>query len=210
MLLVKLFDDLTNWVLSDICSKITLKLPDDNQNGKNYEPQFVHPTAFALYLPGKEKLPPSVPAQIPSICVQLMEGNDMLTTGKRKLKMRLNLACWNPGTHGAETYHPRKNQQALGGYSYYRVDNPDAADRYKRNNEGWRDIWNFADLTLRELEGTEYIVGWRIAKEDGISYGPFTEDGAIWDYYPYWHSWIAFTLEAGVPNKIPEAYKDYL
>ena len=37
-----------------------------------------------------------------------------------------------------------------------------------------------------------------------------TEDGAVYDYYPYWHSWIAFTLECGIVRQIPEAYKDLL
>ena len=52
---------------------------------------------------------------------------------------------------------------------------------------------------LREIESAEYIAGHRLVKEQGIKFGLFTEDGNIWDYYPYWHNWITFTLEAGVP-----------
>jgi hypothetical protein len=47
-------------------------------------------------------------------------------------------------------------------------------------------------------------------KESGIKYGLFTEDGNIWDYYPYWHSWISFTLEAGVVTRTPEIYENLL
>ena len=86
----------------------------------------------------------------------------------------------------------------------------DAAKTYARNMEGWRDSFNFADLVLREVEGTEYIAGLRLVKESGVKFGLFTEEGNIWDYYPYWHSWITFTLEAGVVVKPPEAYKNYL
>ena len=76
--------------------------------------------------------------------------------------------------------------------------------------EGWRDSFNFVDLVLRELEGTEYIEGHRLAKESGIKFGLFTEDGNIWDYYPYWHSWISFTLEVGVVARTPAQYENLL
>ena len=38
---------------------------------------YVHPAAFPLYVPGKDRLPPSVPAPIPSVCVQLIESEDL-------------------------------------------------------------------------------------------------------------------------------------
>ena len=38
----------------------------------------------------------------------------------------------------------------------------------------------------------------------------FVEDGNIWDYYPYWHNWISFTLEAGVSATTPKQYEDLL
>ena len=33
---------------------------------------------------------------------------------------------------------------------------------------------------------------------------------SIWDYYPYWHNWITFTLEAGVTTATPKQYEDFL
>src|SRR5699024_12063239 len=44
----------------------------------------------------------------------------------------------------------------------------------------------YSDLILREIENAEYIAGHRLVKEKGVKYGLFTEDGNIWDYYPYW------------------------
>ena len=76
--------------------------------------------------------------------------------------------------------------------------------------DGWRDSFNFADLVLKELECAEYIAGHRLVKESGIKFGLFTEEGNIWDYYPYWHNWISFTLEAGVVVKTPKIYNDLL
>lgn len=209
MTLVQSIDKVVAWLNENVCSQITLKLPDDYKNDKSYDVEFVHPAAFPLYVPGKDRLPPSVPAPIPSVCVQLMEGSDDLLKKQRQLQIRLCLACWNPGEHGSEVLHARANAKALGGYSFYSVTG-EAAQTYARNMEGWRDSFNFADLVLRELEGTEYIAGHRLVKESGIKFGLFTEEGNIWDYYPYWHNWITFTLEAGVVVRTPKSYENLL
>lgn len=209
MTLVQTIDKVVGWLRSDVCPQISLKVPDDYKNDADYDVQFTTPAAFPLYVPGKDRLPPSVPAPIPSVCVQLMEGDDDLIKRRRQLQIRLCLSCWNPGEHGGEIFRPRKNQTALGGYSYYRATG-EAAQTYARNMEGWRDSFNFADLVLRELEGTEYIDGLRLVKESGIKFGLFTEEGNIWDYYPYWHNWITFTLEAGVVARTPAKYENLL
>lgn len=209
MTLAHSIDAVVTWLRETVCSQITLKVPDDYRNDTGYDVQLVNPSAFPLYVPGKDRLPPTIPAPIPSICVQLMDGSDDLLARKRQLNIRLCLACWNPGKHGGEVLHAKKDGSKLGGYSYYRVGGEEAVT-YERNMEGWRDLFNFADLVLRELEITEYIAGHRLAKESGIKYGLFTEDGNIWDYYPYWHSYITFTLEAGVTAKTPEIYENLL
>lgn len=209
MTLVQSIDNVVKWLNDNVCSQITLKLPDDFKNDTEYGVEYVKPAAFPLYVPGKDRLPPNIPAPIPSVCAQLTEGSDDLLQKKRQLQIRLCLACWNPGEHGGEVWHQRKNPDALGGFSFYRVTG-EAAQTYARNMEGWRDSFNFSDLVLRELEGAEYIAGHRLVKESGIKFGLFTEEGNIWDFYPYWHSWITFTLEAGLVTKTPDEYKDFL
>ena len=158
---------------------------------------------------GGKQMIDDVAAPIPSVCVQLMEGSDELIQKKRQLQIRLCLACWNPGQHGGEIFNPRENAKATGGYSYY-VNTGEAAKTYSRNMDGWRDCYNLADLVLREIETAEYIAGHRLVKEQGIKFGPFTEDGNVWDYYPYWHSWISFALEIGTTPAIPKEYEEFL
>ena len=209
MTLVKSIDSLVEWLNENVCSQISFKLPDDYRNDSEYDVEFVKPAAFPLYVPGKERLPPNVPAPIPSVCAQLMEGKDDLTERQRRLNIRLCLACWNPGKHGGEILHPQLAPSTDGGY-IYRQKNDEATQSFTRNMNGWRDSFNFADLVLRAIENAEYIAGHRLVKEDCIKYGLFTEDGNIWDYYPYWHSWISFTLEAGVVTKTPEIYENLL
>lgn len=207
MTLTESIDKVVNWLVENVCSEITLKLPDDTTNDAGYGVKLVNPAAFPLYMPGKDRLPPSVPAPIPSVCAQLMEGSDDLLKKRRQLQIRLCLSCWNPGEHSDEIYQPRKNAKALGGYSFYR--DTQSEQTYTRNMDGWRDSFNFVDLVLRKLENAEYIQGLRLMKESGIKFGLFTEEGNIWDYYPYWHSWISFTLETGVVRN-PEKYENLL
>ncbi|MBO5968604.1 MAG: hypothetical protein J6S14_08925 [Clostridia bacterium] len=209
MTLVQSIDKIVEWLNESICPQIFFKLPNDRHNDPEYNVEFVHPSAFPLYVPGKDRLPPSVPAPIPSVCAQLMEGSDDLLAKKRQLQIRLCLACWNPGLHSDEIFHPTPTKAAQVGYIYHTA-NDGAAQSYTRNMDGWRDAFNFADLVLRELENTEYIAGHRLVKESGIKYGLFTEEGNIWDYYPYWHNWITFTLECGVVRRVPEEYKEFL
>lgn len=213
MTLVQSIDKIVEWLNEVVCGNISLKLPDDYKNDDSYDVDYVNPTAFPLYVPGKDRLPPNVPAPIPSVCVQLMEGSDDLLTKKRQLQFRLCLACWNPGLHGSEVFYRSnpspESKKALEKYTYYRGTG-ETAQTYTRNMEGWRDSFNFADSVLRALENTEYIAGHRLVKETGIKYGLFTEEGNIWDYYPYWHNWITITLEAGVVTRPPEIYKDFL
>ena len=110
MTLVNSIDKIVSWLTENVCSKITLKLPDDYRNDTGYDVVMVNPAAFPLYVPGKDRLPPNVAAPIPSVCVQLMEGSDELIQKKRQLQIRLCLACWNPGQHGGEIFNSRKRE----------------------------------------------------------------------------------------------------
>lgn len=210
MSIVKNLDDIVEWCKVSICEKVNLKLPDDDVNDAGYEPKYVNPAAFVLYVPAKDRLPPNVAAPIPSLCVQLMEGKDELIGRSRRLSVRLCLSAWNPGEHGGDIFIPHEDASQVGGFYYRRWDTPEAAEHYKRSAEGWRDVWNFTDTALSTVYNAEYLAGMRIVKELGVTYGPFLEEGAIWDYYPYWHSWIAFTLECGIVQRPPDAYRDYL
>ncbi|MBD5469213.1 MAG: hypothetical protein HDR21_13870 [Lachnospiraceae bacterium] len=204
----EIIEKITAWVNESICSKIKLKLPDDDMNDARYEVKFVNPAAFPLFVPAKDRMPPNVEAPIPSIAVQLLEGSDNIKNGIRTLKIRLCLSTWNPGTHPGEKQIPVENVAALGGYSYQPGDTE--SEKYNRTGEGWKDLYNFQDIALSQLEGEELFADIRMDMNEPITYGPFTEDGVIWDYYPYWSGWIAFTVICGVPYKKSEAVRDLL
>lgn len=57
MTLTQSIDKVVSWLSENVCSQITLKLPDDDRNDAEYAVEYVHPAAFPLYVPGKDRLP---------------------------------------------------------------------------------------------------------------------------------------------------------
>ena len=168
-------DNIVKWFEEEVCPGILLKVPDDKVNDGGYNVQTAHPAAFAMYIPTQDRKPPDVAAPIPSLCVQLLKGKHAPAQHIGQMTIQLALATWNPGQHGSEMAVPEQDPQALGGVKYRR----EPSENFKRNLEGWRDVWSFTDKVLQAIENTEYIAGLRLVKENNIEYGPFTEDGAL-------------------------------
>lgn len=200
----EIIEGLRDWVDETICGKALLKAPEDSSVGAGV--RLVKPAAFALFVPAKDRIPPGVAAPIPSVCVQVMEARDRLAEHRRVMKIRLAVACWNPGRQSGEIFVPHDDETAPFDRAYSRGE---SAESYARSLDGWRDLWNFMDVALREIENAEFFAGVRLLAEQDIEYGPFIEEGAIWDYYPYWNSWISFQIEAGLVNN-RKTYKDLL
>lgn len=134
---------------------------------------------------------PKIAAPIPSVCVQLTQGEDDLIEHTRGIKIRLCFSAWDPGYHGPDIYIPQGN----GSGTYIQQYNSEAADFFQKNGEGWRDAWNFVDTALRLIENAEYIGDLRVIKELGITFGPVAEQDAVPDFYPYWFAWAEFSVE---------------
>lgn len=214
MEIVQSIDKITAWINENVCPNIVLKLPDDFQNGAGYKVETVNPTAFPMYQPGKDKLPPNVIAPFPSVVVQLLEGSDTMTDHNRRLRLQLSFTAWNPGNHAQEMRSAVNTSPTIeeNGLSFPVSDDADGAvseNTFKRDADGWKDVWNFVDRALRDIENAEYINGLRVVKELGITFGQFQEEGQISDIYPYWGAWAIFTIESGLP-RIGSAYSQFL
>ena len=193
MTIPQCIENVTDWLNESVCPLIKLKLPDDSQNGSQYKVENVNPTAFAMYQPGKDKLPPGVIAPFPSVVVQLLEGSDNMTESNGRMKLQLSFTAWNPGKHAGElTQDPGSSEPS-----------------FKRDAEGWKDVWSFVDRALREIENAEYLNGLRVVKELPITYGQFQQEGQISDLYPYWGAWVIFTIERGLA-RTGAAYSEFL
>lgn len=195
MSIVHSIETVREWLSETVCPQVKLKLPDDNATDASYPYKLVHPAAFSLFLPSKDRLPPKVAAPIPSVCVQIVQGQDSLIEHTRDLKIRLCFSAWDPGYHQRDILLPPDYQQAK--------------ESFEKNGEGWRDVWNFVDSTLRRIENAEYLGGLRVLKEQGIAFGPITEQDAVPDFYPYWFAWVEFSVEETLTRN-PESYHHLL
>lgn len=191
MSIVHLLDTITEWARVNICEQITLKQPPADLEAPvdgEYEYKRVHPAAFAMYVPTAEKNPPNFHAPYPSLCVRFMQGQDEAASGNGIVDVQFCFSAWNPGTHGPDVLHPVFDKM-------YQVWGGEQANAYfQSNGEGWRDVWNFADVALRAVESVTHIGNYKIDRATPIKFGPLTEQEAIPDYYPYWFAWISFRV----------------
>lgn len=194
MAIVSSIEKVREWLELNVCSEIKLKLPDDDAVDASFPYKLVNPTAFSLFVPTSDRLPPNVPAPIPSVCVQLIEGDDDLLGSARKIKYRLYFSAWDPGTHGPDYFKPKED--GSGGYTQWY--NDEARAYFKKNADGWMSAWGFVDAAIQRIENAEYLNGMRIVKEEGIKFGPLAEQESIPDFYPYWFAWVEFALDEGI------------
>ena len=190
MSVVNLLDQVTQWVQTNICPKILLKVPPDDTepNDRDYKNELANPVAFAMYVPTKDKLPPPIKSQFPSVCVRFMEGSDDLKESNGSIDIQLCFSAWNPGTHGADILRPN------GDGTHHRWTGREASAYFERNGAGWRDVWNMVDIALRSVESITAIGGYALSRDVPVKFGPLTEQESIPDYYPFWFAWISFRL----------------
>lgn len=188
MTIVQSLETLAKWLQENVCPKLTFKRPSDTRQDTYYDYEEVHPTAFAMFLPGSDKLSSGADSQCPYILVQLVDGSHDLINPKGRLEVQLSFMVWEPGIH------PDENGMREG---------------YKRTADGWKDVWELLERTVAEIENAEYLNGLRFVKENGVKYGQFSKDGQIADMYPYYYAWATMTIERGV-NRIDAAYSEFL
>lgn len=203
MAIVNDMNKIKDWLQTEVCDKITFKLPSDEIADDGYTYELVHPTAWALFTPSKDRLPDDIRAPHPSVCIRITDGEHRPQDGTNTMKLILNFCIWNPGTHQKDVLLPVTSE--TGATEGYEV-SPDA--QFQRNAEGWQDLYNFMDFTLRAIENAEYIADMRVRAEDGIQYGMTSDKEGLDDFHPYYLGWITFTVQAG--NARHKSYLDLL
>lgn len=181
-----------DWLAENVCQRVSLKLPPDESgmDDGTYGFRTVHPAVLGMYWPaGKEMCPPSVESPHPGLLVQVLDGEDSTAGLERSLNVRLHLSAWNPGLHDGDVWTP-------GDGKYVRGEGTGFAPGY---DGGWRDAWNFLDVVLRELRDAKDVGGLVVDRSEPLRFGPYSEQGAIVDLYPYWFCWVDVKLSAGTP-----------
>lgn len=203
MTVVEIIDKIVAWAKVEICEKVKLKVPPDDyeeSNSAGYQYTLATPACFPLFLPSKEKLPPSIHSPFPSICVRILEGEDDLTNSTGNITIEFALSTWSTGTHGNDIYLPDEKNKG----SMHRWTGAEADAYFNRAYEGWRDIWNFVDTVIRAVESTMAIDGIEVDRAAGVKFYPFKEQEAIPDFYPFWFAGVQFSVKRTIVRNIPE------
>lgn len=207
MSVVQTVNTLMDWLKAEVCPKVTLKAPPDNstnpamqQSADGYDYRLVHPAVLGMYWPAdRAQLPPQVETTHPGIMVQVLDGEEDAASMRQTLHIRLHLGVWNPGIHGRDVWHPSE-------VGFVRGEDRDFAPRY---DECWQDAWNFMDTLLRELRThAAYGEGVAPVRGESITFGPYSEQGAILDLYPYWFSWVDVAVQQATAENID--YQEFL
>ena len=217
MAIVDTLTKLTEWLNKNACAKVQLKMPADDGEAMDdkYSYELVTPQAFPLFVPAKDRLPPNVRTAMPSVCVQIMDGQDDLVSKNRDIRINLGFSCWNPGIHEKDIFFDGDSASYdafINSYFPTKVDkktNEEQLVKFRRTATGWMDCWNFIDLTLRELEQVDNIEGIQIVKDEPIKFGPYKEQETIPDYYPHWFGFIQFTVR-NVIVRNNDSYEEFL
>ncbi len=205
MSIVNSIETVREWLDANVCPLVKLKLPDDNATDASYPYKLVNPAAFSLFIPSKDRTPPKIAAPIPSVCVQIVQGEDNLIGRIRGIKIRLCFSAWDPGYHGRDIFKPKGDGSGI----YIQQYNEEASAYFEKNGEGWRDAWSFLDTALRVIENAEHLGDLRVIKENGITFGPVSEQDAVPDFYPFWFAWAEFSVEEALTRN-PKDYSQFL
>ena len=100
MSIVNSIETVRDWLTAEVCPLVKLKLPDDNATDASYPYKLVNPAAFSLFVPSKDRTPPNIAAPIPSVCVQIVQGDDDLLQSARGIKISSASQRGIPATTG--------------------------------------------------------------------------------------------------------------
>lgn len=205
MSVVNTLDKITIWAQKNICDKIQFKVPpEDNAEAVDggYEYQLVTPSAFPLFVPAKDKLPPNVISPFPSLCVRILEGSESLQGDGGSMSVQMAFSTWDVGLHGNDIFIRNED----GSYTRYGT-TEDGEGFFRRTGGGWRDAWNIVDIALRAIESTVAIDGIEIDRTVPVKYGPLSEQGNIPDFYPFWFAWIEFGVKYPLVRNVDDIEK---
>lgn len=200
--IVGTLDKVTEWLDENVCEGYALKLAPHGQQTGNYPYKLVRPSVYTLYEPASDNRPPSQRPLCPCICVQLKDGAEEYQGNRQTLNLRLSMTTFDPGIHGQDWLYPYCDI-ATRQTRYRRGE----AGSFLYSEDGWRDVWNFVDRTVRAIENAGSIAGLPIDQSTPVSFGPFTYQDETPDLYPYWLAWVDVSVQSlAIRNRNLEQY----
>ncbi len=164
--IMKMLEDTKVWAEKELCSTFKFKVQPINRAEDDNYD-------YCREYPKAYVLYPNVNNRYPSVTIQL--SNSEILNGRETARINLLFAIWNNGHH-------------------YNDDGD--VPVFEPNQEGYKDVWNWVDLSLQKLLKTEYVGNYiRIKHEESIAVNSAKEDGTIPNYYPIFGASISFSVE---------------
>ena len=170
----------------DVCPGLALKRAPAAGDFDTADPERVPPAVHPLWLPQPtDALLQTRRSLFPSIAVAA-SASVSLDRGEARLAVTMAIGTWNPGTHAGETDDPAAPPLAL-----------DAG--------GWAEGFVVAEKIIERLRRDSSIGGILSADLSApVKMGPWEENGALIDFYPYYQTRLAFEATMGCR---PPAYQ---
>ncbi len=193
MTTVKAMDTICSYLKDNVCPKIQYLVPAEKDAG-DYIPNYKNPEVFAFYEPSKSRMPPGITHTVPGIVVILKKRTDDLISGKSEFDIELSFCIWKPGEYIS---NKEVDLQQIVSYSeQMQIEYASKGDKkYTRTEDGWKDVYNFIDEVRQGVVHDGQMGNLKIKMDVPIQYGPYTQDKAIVDAYPYYYAWLTLTLE---------------
>lgn len=176
----------------NVCHEVKYLKPSET-DGRNYNPQYVHPNVFSMFEPTKDRLPNGIVDSVPGIIVKFQKVSGDLGKNQNIINMLLEFTIWQPGTYVSNSDLEHTETQ-INGEKASLIYEGDISTQFKRDTSGWHELWNFVEFTRNKILEHNIIGDFRL-NHDKIEYGPFSQDGAIIDFHPYYMGWLSFVLE---------------
>ena len=193
---------ISRWAEDKICSQVKFKRADNDCQDVRYSKDYVNPQVFSLFVPPGPCLE-GVEVASPFLCVQLLQGEDSVVTGWRRLRFRFVFSVWNPGVHEDLDLYVYKGYRGDFKFPFVRCDERKA---FTPTEDGWLDLCNFMDVALTSLEEGEFPEGMMLNRSEGgtndednrLRYGVFWPGDSASSSWPYFSGWMEFTLEGRI------------
>lgn len=192
MTVINAIEDVKKLLEMRVAPNITLLVPS-GIDGKEYTEKYANPKVFELFEPENGRLPEGVEYTTPNIVVQFSQGRENIATNKKGIDIVLAFSTWRPGD-----YRTLNNLEYKGievGTEGAKIEFAGEIEKTLiRNENGWKDVYNLMELSKKEIISAGKIGNFVLDAATDIKYGPYTKDGALVDFYPYYHLWMSFTL----------------
>lgn len=178
-------DAVRDFLNENVCSDLSLKVPNDNDM---YQVDWRSPVAYSTFLPPKNKLPAEINQPVPSVVVMPIRDEESLNEGT--LLLHLVFAIWDPGTRlpGA----PKKRTPEF----------------LELDNDGWRALCTFTERAKMAIIAERSIGDMELTYP--VRRGFFNEEDSTPDLRPYYMAWMDLSFRYGPQPTYNQAIHDFM